>query len=86
MDGQVQSTTYQTPAADTRSLDERIDRLEERIRRGTQNGSMTRSEAYNAQRALDALRRDEALLTDRVERLEQQVRATRQDRRDDRRY
>jgi len=85
MDGQVQSTTYQT-TADTRSLDERIDRLEERIRRGTQNGSMTRSEAYNAQRAVEALRRDEALLTDRVDRLEQQVRATRQDRRDDRRY
>jgi ubiquinone biosynthesis protein UbiJ len=38
---------------------------------------MTRSEAYAAQRQVDALRRDQTLLTDRVDRLEQQVRSAR---------
>ena len=64
---------------DQRSLEERIDRLEQRIRRGIDDGSLDRGEANRALRSLDAIRQDQANLTDRVDNLSEQLRLDRRD-------
>ena len=83
MDGEVSRASYApTEAGD---LGARITRIEERIRRRIDNGSMSRMEANQALRTVEALRRDEAMLSARVDRLNEQLRADRRDQRDDRR-
>lgn len=83
LDAQMSRVDYATP--ETGDLGDRIARIEERIRRGMANGSMSRMEGNQALRTVDALRRDEAALTARVDRLNEQLRANRRGQRDDRR-
>jgi hypothetical protein len=68
-----------TSSIDRRDLEDRIDRLEQRIRREMDDGSLDRGEANRALRSLDAIRRDEASLTDRLDRLSDQLRIDRRD-------
>jgi hypothetical protein len=79
--GTVNSSAYVTSSttADRRNLEDRIQRIEERLRRGMEDGSLDRGEAYRAQRALDEIRRDEDLLANRVDLLSSQLRIDRRD-------
>ncbi len=92
-----QSVNY---GRDDRQIDARIARLDDRIRRSFDNGSLSRREAREASRELDSIRayansvrtrrggyreRDEVALNDRLDRLSDQIREDRRDR-DGRRY
>ncbi|HET6970979.1 MAG TPA: glycine zipper 2TM domain-containing protein, partial [Phenylobacterium sp.] len=65
--------------AERRNLDDRIDRLDQRIRRGMEDGSLDRREARQALQSLESIRRDEAALTERLDQLSEQVRIDRRD-------
>ena len=69
-----------------RDITSRLARLEQRIRRGIDDGSLNRVEADQAMRTLESIRRDEAMLAARLDRLGEQLRAERREQRDDRRY
>lgn len=58
----------------TADLDTRIDRLEQRIRRGMQDGSLSTSEANRALRRLDAIRDDERRVVDNLDTLRSDLR------------
>lgn len=78
--GAVDRADYSTTTPmERRDLADRIARLEQRIRRGIDDGSLNRMEANQALRSLDAIRRDEAMLSDRVDRLSRQLRIDRRD-------
>jgi hypothetical protein len=58
-------------------LEQRIARLQQRIDRGVNNGSLTRAEARRAQSELDALRRDADVLAQRLDDLGRDLRWSR---------
>jgi hypothetical protein len=85
---------------DDRDVLARIDRMDQRIRRGFDDGSLNRREAREVSRDLQSIRdeaaslrtrsgrlrpRDEEALNDRLDRLSDRLRAERRDRDDDRR-
>lgn len=76
----IGSASYaSTTVRDQRSLEDRIERLEQRIRRGIDDGSLDRVEANRALRSLDLIRQDEDRLTERVDDLSEQLRFDRRD-------
>jgi hypothetical protein len=60
-------------------LQQRIDWLQQRITRGTRDGSLTRAEARRAQYQLDMLRRDAGALQARLDSLTRSIRWARND-------
>jgi uncharacterized protein YcfJ len=64
VDGQPNVSGYSADAAytshvNTLDVDDRINRIEDRIQRGRRDGSLSRREANNAQNALNDIRREE---------------------------
>ena len=66
-------------ASSTDDLDARIDRLERRVRRSQQDGSLSSREADRALRKLDDIRADERRVSDEVDSLRTDLRLARDD-------
>ena len=71
------NNTYWRGAPD--GLQQRIDWLQDRISRGTADGSLSQGEARRAQYQLQMLRRDATLLQQRLDNLSQSIRWARRD-------
>ena len=98
-DGRTSQANYGRD--DDRDIRSRIERLDDRIRRGVETGSLNRTEADQANRILASIRRDdrmmrsrngslrprdEAMLTQRLDRLGETLREERREQREERRY